>query len=277
MTIKKIILDFYLKSAYNILSNLEETSVTKIQVPTNCPSCQSVLAWKNHLLYCINRGCPAQSDKKVEHFAKTLKIKGLGPAAIAKIGFSSISDIYALTKEEIVEALDSEKLGTKLYEEIQNSKNATAETILPAFSIPLIGKTASEKLMATEKYIGDLTEEDCLAVGLGPKATENLMEWIHTEFSEYECLMEFFDFKFGKKQVVSSSKGTVCISGKLKSFKTKAEAEKVLNNLGYTVKTSVTKDVTILVNESGVESAKTLKARQSGVTIVENLLAFIGE
>jgi len=39
----------------------------------------------------------------------------------------------------------------------------------------------------------------------------------------------------------------------------------------------LTKDVTILVNESGIESAKTKKARDSGVQIITNLLEFIGE
>jgi NAD-dependent DNA ligase len=57
----------------------------------------------------------------------------------------------------------------------------------------------------------------------------------------------------------------------LSSYKTKAEATTVLNELGYEVKSSVTKDVTILVNESGIESAKVKKARESGVTIITNL------
>jgi hypothetical protein len=43
------------------------------------------------------------------------------------------------------------------------------------------------------------------------------------------------------------------------------------------VKGSLTKQVTILVNESGIESAKTKQARENGVTIVTNLLDFIGE
>ena len=50
-----------------------------------------------------------------------------------------------------------------------------------------------------------------------------------------------------------------------------------LQELGYVTKSSLTKDVTILVNESGVESAKTKKARESGVEIITNLLDFIGE
>jgi NAD-dependent DNA ligase len=61
----------------------------------------------------------------------------------------------------------------------------------------------------------------------------------------------------------------------LKSFKTKADATKALNDAGYEVKSSLTKQVTILVNESGVESSKTTQARESGVTIVTNLLEFL--
>ena len=71
--------------------------------------------------------------------------------------------------------------------------------------------------------------------------------------------------------------GVVCISGKLKSFKTKAEATEVLTQKGYAVKSSVTKDVTHLVNESGVESTKTRKARDSGIIIIENLKELIGD
>ena len=51
----------------------------------------------------------------------------------------------------------------------------------------------------------------------------------------------------------------------------------VLEQHGYTVKSSVTKDVTVLVNESGIESQKTIKARNDGLLIVENLLEFLGE
>ena len=69
----------------------------------------------------------------------------------------------------------------------------------------------------------------------------------------------------------------VCISGKLKSFGTKAQATEALEQHGYTVKSSVTKDVTILVNESGIESQKTIKARKDGLMIVENLIEFLGE
>ena len=61
----------------------------EILPPTQCPSCDSVLEWVNDQLFCRNRACPAQNSKAVEHFAKTIKIKGLGPAAISLGGVSN--------------------------------------------------------------------------------------------------------------------------------------------------------------------------------------------
>lgn len=244
-----------------------------IQAPTSCPSCNSDLEWINHLLYCRNMSCDSQSRKKVEHFAKTLKIKGLGPAAIEKLNLDSIFDIYELTLVDIQCALSSEKLAEKLYNEIENSIDAPLNIVLPALSIPLIGKTASEKLSAVCEDILDITQESCQKAGLGPKATESLLDALY--MCDYPLFLPH-SLRFNRNVLVAD-KGVVCISGRLKSFKTKADATKVLSDAGYRVIGSLTKEVTILINESGVESAKTTKARESGVTIIENLKDFIGD
>ncbi len=243
-----------------------------ITAPSTCPSCGYKLELSFPLLYCRSSSCGDQSSKKIEHFAKTLKIKGLGPAAINYLALESINDIYAISEYEIVDLLGSQKLGEKLFTEIENSVKAPLNILLAAFSIRLIGKTASEKLSAVCESIHDINEDSCAKAGLGPKATESLLDWIE---EEYPLLDLPHSFAFESPKVRTGE--VVCISGKLKSFKTKAQATEALEQHGYTVKSSVTKDVTILVNESGVESQKTTKARESGVTIVENLLDFLGE
>lgn len=250
--------------------------MTSIQAPSHCPSCSSVLEWSNHLIYCRNAACPAQTSKKVEHFAKTLKIKGLGPAAVSKLGLTDIDEIYLLSQEDIAKSLSSQKLAEKLYSEIEKSKEAPMNMLLPAFSIPLIGKTAAQKLSKVVETISDINEDSCVDAGLGPKATESLMNWIWKDFYCFYDVLPF-SFKFEKPATVTTNRGTVCISGKLKSFKTKAEAASELGALGFTVKSSLTRDVTILVNETGLESAKTQQARDKGLTIVTNLQHFIGE
>jgi DNA ligase (NAD+) len=249
--------------------------MTKIEAPSNCPSCDSVLNEVNHLLYCVNPHCGEKALKLIEHFAKTLKIKGLGPATIVKLDVLHLEELYALTLDDIAHALGSDRLAVKLVDELERSQSAPLNVLLPAFSIPLVGKTASEKLSKVCNDIEEIDYEICRKAGLGEKTAINLCNWIENSFLEVSLLP--FSFKFENKVTPSVTAGVVCITGKLVSYKTKAEAHQVLQELGYAVKTSLTKDVTILVNESGIESAKTTKARDAGVTIVTNLKQFIGE
>ena len=244
----------------------------KILAPSYCPSCGEFLKWENHILYCRNTNCSSQSQKNIEHFGKTLKIKGLGPAAIEKLELDNPGDLYFLNITDIEEALGSKKLAEKLFAEIQNSRKAPLNMVLPALSIRLIGRTATEKLSKICNGLYEVNEEVCSDAGLGPAATQSLLEYLENGLPYALPQSMLFE-----KPVQKDIAGIVCISGKLKSFKTKAEATKVLEQHGYTVKSSVTKDVTVLVNESGIESQKTIKARNDGLLIVENLLEFLGE
>lgn len=237
----------------------------QIEPPSQCPSCNSKLVWVKDQLYCQNPDCGDQQYKKIEHFASTLKIKGLGPVSIRKLDIRQFSEIYDLDYT----ALNSTKLADKLLEEIDNSRAAPLNLVLPALGIPLIGKTAADKLSLSVDTLQEVTRQVCLDSGLGEKATNNLMEFL-SKFT-YDLP---FSYRFAKK---SSVNGVVCITGKLISYKNKSEASKVLEAKGYTVKSSITKEVTILINEGGQDSAKTVKARDAGVKIVTNLKEFLGE
>jgi len=239
--------------------------------PQICPSCMSDLVWEKDQIFCHNTQCGGKTTKKIEHFASTLKIKGLGPRTVEKLQISDLYDLYELPLEIMIEALQSEKLAVKLHREIQNSKATDLVDLLPAFSIKLIGRSASSKLCSVISNMGEISEETCKEAGLGQVATEHLLDWYYEEFIDgYERL----PFKWAQILKVSKpteTTGVVCISGKLKSYKTKAQATEYLEKLGYLVKSSLTKDVTILVNESGIESAKTQTARERGVIIITNL------
>ena len=62
--------------------------------PTNCPACNSELVYRNDQLFCEDSNCSAQWDKKVQHFASTLKIKGLGPATLDKLQIQEYEELY---------------------------------------------------------------------------------------------------------------------------------------------------------------------------------------
>ena len=131
----------------------------EILPPANCPACGSLLEWENDQLFCVHTNCGGRTHKMVEHFAKTLKIKGLGPRTIEKLEITSIFDLFQLPLELMIGALNSEKLAVKLYREIESSKNTDLVNLLPAFSIKLIGQTASTKICEVIESLDELTEQ----------------------------------------------------------------------------------------------------------------------
>ena len=246
----------------------------KIEIPTNCPCCEYTLEWVNDQLFCRNTACSAQLSAKVEHFCKTLGIKGFGPKTVEKLQISDITEIYYLDVQQVAEVLNSERTALKLLDEIERSKMADLATVLAAFSIPLIGGTASTKICGVVGHIDEITHEKCKEAGLGEKATANLLTWIETEYTE---LKEFLPFSFRSNvQVTSVVDGaTVCITGKLTSFKTKSAANEALAAAGYKVVDSVTKTLSYLIDEANDNSSKRKKAEQYGITIVDNLIQFL--
>lgn len=235
-----------------------------IKIPEVCPSCGSKLKEVNEQLFCVNKQCPAQSLKKLEHFCKVMKIKGMGPKTLEKLNFEYISDIYNFSLEYYINIL-GEKVGRKLFLEVESSKTADLATILEAFSIPLIGGTASKKIASVVSSIDEINEVTCKTAGLGEKATQQLLEWLSSK--EYKELP--FDYKSESKSVVGGNKNiTVCITGKLENFSNRNEATKYLESLGFKCTTSVTKNTDVLVDEEGRESSKSEKAKELGIPIL---------
>lgn len=247
----------------------------KIEIPTNCPCCDYVLELVNDQLFCRNTGCGAQLFKKIEHFCKTLSIKGMGPKTIEKLNLADLTEIFYLELDQLEEALGSHKTAVKLLDEIERSKMSTLSTVLASFSITLIGNTAATKIASVVNSLDEITHDVCKTAGLGDKATSNLLDWLETDYQE---MKEFLPFSFeSRKEVTDSSKKTVCITGKLVSFKTKQEAYKALQDCGFNVHESVVKTTDYLVDEQNGTSSKRKKAEQYGISIIQNLNSFLKE
>lgn len=247
----------------------------KIEIPTTCPCCNYPLELVNDQLFCRNTACDAQLSKKVEHFCKTLGIKGMGAKTIEKLGLADITELFYLDEDSVATALSSKTMATKLLNEIEKAKQADLATVIASFSIPLVGGTASKKICAAVSNIDEITYETCRAAGLGEKVSQNLVGWLETEFIE---VREFLPFSFTSQQVPVQSGGkSVCITGKLSSYKTKAEAYKALEEAGFKVTETVTKSTDYLVDEDNKGSSKRKKADDLGITIIQNLNTFLKE
>lgn len=250
----------------------------KIEIPTTCPCCSYPLELVNDQLFCRNTACGAQLGKKVEHFCKTLGIKGMGPKSVEKLDLQDLTELFYLDVDTVAEALGSQKTAAKLLDEIERAKSADLATVLASFSITLVGNTASQKICSVVDNIDEITYDTCKAAGLGDKVTENLITWLETDFPD---LREFlpFSFKSNRNSNANSNNNnkTVCITGKLSSYKNKAEAYLALEAAGYKAVESVTKTTDYLVDEEDKDSTKRKKAESLGIPIITNLNTFLKE
>lgn len=239
-----------------------------ILIPSTCPCCSSILTQVNDQLFCVNKSCPDQLGKRLEHFTKVLSIKGLGPKTLEKLELEDLLDLFYMEPATIKHAL-GDKIGTKILSEIESAaNNATLATVIESFGIPLVGGTASVKIASKVKTIDEITPEICKTAGLGDKVTSNLMKWVTTEYQEIKA---FMPFKFPSMQQSSNTGKTVCITGKISSYKTKAEAGVALAAAGFRLVESVTKTLDYLVDEEDKASTKRAKAEQYGIPIITDL------
>ena len=259
-------------------------SEEKLDIPTNCPSCDSdLLHFEDEVaLRCINPRCPAQIMEGLIHFASrdAMNITGLGPSVVEKL-FSAnlvkdVADIYRLQEEDflLLEGV-KEKSAGKLYQAIQASKENSAEKLLFGLGIRHVGSKASQLLLQHFHSIENLAQADPEEVasieGLGGVIAKSLQTYFATEGSEI-LLRELkeagvnLDYK-GQTVVANAALSglTVVLTGKLERLK-RSEAKTKLESLGAKVTGSVSKKTDLVV--AGADAGSKLqKAQELGIEV----------
>lgn len=239
-----------------------------IEAPTECPSCSATLYRVNDQIFCPNTvDCPAQNTGKLINFCKKLKIKGFGEATLDKLGIVHINELEALEPADyMADSKFSEHMSNKLFNTVQSRLTAGIDfrEFIAALSIPLVGDSASSKLECSD--IKELNFESLKALGLGDKVSENLANWVTTEWPYLEPIWS--QYITYKSQTRTKTNGlNVVITGKLTNFKNRAEASKYLESLGFTVKSSVTKQTDFLICEDGTTGSSYQKATKLNISI----------
>ena len=259
-------------------------SEEKLDIPTNCPSCDSdLLHFEDEVaLRCINPRCPAQIMEGLIHFASrdAMNITGLGPSIVEKL-FSTnlvkdVADIYRLQEEDflLLEGV-KEKSAAKLYQAIQASKENSAEKLLFGLGIRHVGSKASQLLLQYFHSIENLAQADPDEVAsiesLGGVIAKSLQTYFATEGSEI-LLRELkeagvnLDYK-GQTVVANAALSglTVVLTGKLERLK-RSEAKSKLESLGAKVTGSVSKKTDLVV--AGADAGSKLqKAQELGIEV----------
>ena len=262
----------------------KRVSEEKLDIPTNCPSCESnLLHFEDEVaLRCINPRCPAQIKEGMTHFASrdAMNISGLGPSVVEKLFnaqlVKDVADIYRLTVEDflLLEGI-KEKSAQKLYQAIQASKENSAEKLLFGLGIRHVGSKASQLLLQNFHSVEVLAqanpEEIATIESLGSVIAQSLQTYFATEgskilLSELKELGVNLDYK---GQIVASDAAlsglTVVLTGKLERL-TRSEAKSKLENLGAKVTGSVSKKTDLVV--AGADAGSKLqKAQELGIDI----------
>lgn len=262
----------------------KRVSEEKLDIPTNCPSCDSdLLHFKDEVaLRCINPRCPAQIMEGLIHFASrdAMNITGLGPSIVEKLFAANlvkdVADIYRLKEEDflLLEGV-KEKSASKLYQAIQASKENSAEKLLFGLGIRHVGSKASQLLLQHFHSIENLAQADPEEVAsiesLGGVIAKSLQTYFATEGSEI-LLRELkeagvnLDYK-GQTVVADAALSglTVVLTGKLERLK-RSEAKSKLESLGAKVTGSVSKKTDLVV--AGADAGSKLqKAQELGIEV----------
>lgn len=262
----------------------KRVSEEKLDIPTNCPSCDSdLLHFEDEVaLRCINPRCPAQIMEGLIHFASrdAMNITGLGPSIVEKLFAANlvkdVADIYRLQEEDflLLEGV-KEKSAAKLYQAIQASKENSAEKLLFGLGIRHVGSKASQLLLQHFHSIENLAQADPEEVAsiesLGGVIAKSLQTYFATEGSEI-LLRELreagvnLDYK-GQTVVADAALSglTVVLTGKLERLK-RSEAKSKLESLGAKVTGSVSKKTDLVV--AGVDAGSKLqKAQELGIEV----------
>lgn len=248
--------------------------------PDRCPSCQTAVAAKpgEAAVRCANTRCPAQRQRRLEHFAsaQAVGLKGFGPATISALvqagRLQSPVDFYRLTRDDLlaVEGV-GEKTADRLLAEIEFSKQAELARFIHGLSIPQIGATTAFELAALS---GDLPGFSrlggrLLVDAVGPAAAESVADFLARAETQADlrALVAAGVSTKAERPNRANLRGKVFVfTGTLPDL-TRAQASKQVQAAGGVVRDSVSGQTDYVVAGEGA-GTKLADAQRLGVRVL---------
>ena len=231
---------------------------------------------------CPNLGCPARSQKHIEHFASkgAIDIEGLGEKNVVALIESGLikdqADIYALTFEQI-RKLDrfADVSAQKLVDAIKDKKNPPLERLIFGLGIRHVGIQTAIDLANTFHSLENIKHaslEDISAVnGVGDVVAESIVAWF-SDKSNQELLDKFKNLHVIAKHA-QKAKGPLsglkfAITGSLIEMSRDIAADQI-RGLGGVFQSALGRDTDYLVVGENVGATKLKKANEYGTKQVD--------
>lgn len=159
------------------------------QFPNRCPSCDTpvVSARDQAAVRCPGARCPAQRQRRLEHFASSqaIDLDGFGPATIAaliKAGLlANPEDFYVLRRRDVaqVEGI-GERTADRLVTAVERRHQVELWRIIHGLGVPQLGESTSRKLAAVAGNLNGFSRltETQLRSAIGPSAAASVADFL---------------------------------------------------------------------------------------------------
>ena len=271
-----------------VLENL--TKSNKLTYPKKCPVCSSDTQIKNEngvkTLYCINEKCPAKQIKAFELFVSrdAFNIEGISIATIEEfvdLGYiKEYADLFKLEKFKD-EIINLEGFGKKSYENIisaiKKASSINFANFLYSLGISGIG-TANSKLLSKHfksdlKKLIKADEEELKSINeIGPVLAHSIHEYFNNK-NNIEIINNLLkEITIVNDSASSSNKldgMTFVITGSLNNFSNRKDLQKLIEDAGGKVASSVSAKTNYLINNDiNSNSTKNKTAKELNVKII---------
>ena len=270
-----------------VITSKRKAKAKSIHPPEYCPVCQGKLSKAQEVvLRCTNTYCPAQVQRRIEHWASrdAMDIEGLGEAMVSQLLAHNLihdqADLYKLDMEKL---LTLERMGNKsaqnLLDAIVESKKRPLSNFIFALGIRHIGSQIAELLADQFNSLEDLMNakaDDLKNVeGIGQIIAEALEEYFANK--ENSKLIQRLikvgvqpevKVKADKSKYAQTVVGkTFVLTGTLATMD-RTEAEKLIKVHGGKATSSVSKKTDYVVAGESAGS-KLTKAQELGIKVID--------
>ena len=203
------------------------------------------------------------TSKVLEHFIKTIDIKGLGPASVKKMGLTHPVDIFEDQNWDLLGAN-----GVKVEAEIERTKTKPYDIVLASLGIPGVGRSAAKLIISKIPAFRNLRDIETTEIkGIGPSTVDSVLSWLDENEDWVTTLPLQLEQNVTVEETVGTPSRKICITGKLDM--TRGDLADRLESKGFKVTSTVTKDCYALITGGDTTSSKYKRAITLGVTVVD--------
>ena len=268
--------------------------VSANDVIERCPICGGDVAYITSddgviNAYCDNPLCEGKLINRLEHFCgkKGLDIKGLSKATFQKLidwgwleNLEGVFNLNQYRNEWIKKPGFGIASVDKILKSIEEHRHTTLDAFISAIGIPLIGRTAAKDLtnyFETYEDFRDAVMDDTynffILDNFGEEMNNNIKNFDYTEADRISKFLIFETSIVNNNQIDNNLAGkNIVITGKLTTFKNRAELKTIIESHGGKVSDSISSKTDLLINNDvNSTSSKNKAAKARNIPIVSEL------